>query len=289
MPCSPRAAQRCARLDSRSRSRRRPGSPLPFFHPEGSQGPRYRLLCRGDDYEVQGSGAKISRSELLALLEREPQRFSSSALLRPLIQDSLLPTAVYVGGPAEVRYLAQLPPLYQELGIAQPLVAERAHFTLLTTPLRRLLEKLGIAASDLALPRAALLHKLSSTTSSQPAIANAQPGVAWSAELEARLDALAGAADAEPGVIKFAARLRKSVRGALERLGQRQARSQLARDSLLSQRLARLDAWLRPDGELQERVHSFPAFAARVGLQELRGALFAAIDPFHPELRELSL
>ena len=36
----------------------------------------------------------------------------TSALLRPLLQDRLLPTAAYVGGPAEIAYHAQIGPAY---------------------------------------------------------------------------------------------------------------------------------------------------------------------------------
>ncbi|TMQ06373.1 MAG: bacillithiol biosynthesis cysteine-adding enzyme BshC, partial [Deltaproteobacteria bacterium] len=93
----------------------RPGAPLSFFHPAGPLGPRVRLepvpgRPGGDDaFAEVGGGAVHSRAELLAALAADPLRFSTSALLRPIAQDTLLPTAAYVGGPAEVGYFAQLP------------------------------------------------------------------------------------------------------------------------------------------------------------------------------------
>src|SRR5690606_13901170 len=63
----------------------RAGSPLSFFHPDGPAGPRIRLESPFD------------RRTLLAVLGDNPLAFSTSALLRPIVQDTLLPTAAYVG------------------------------------------------------------------------------------------------------------------------------------------------------------------------------------------------
>lgn len=55
-----------------------------------------------------------------AALDGRPERFSPSALLRPVVQDAVLPTIAYVGGPTELRYLAQTRELYAWAGVPQP-------------------------------------------------------------------------------------------------------------------------------------------------------------------------
>src|SRR6202789_3611267 len=56
-----------------------------------------------------------STEELLEVLSAEPERLSPNALLRPVFQDAILPTAAYVGGPAEVAYFAQSEVLYSRI------------------------------------------------------------------------------------------------------------------------------------------------------------------------------
>lgn len=61
--------------------------------------------------------------ELLAILEATPERLSPNALLRPVFQDFLLPTAAYIGGPAEISYFAQSQVLYEAiLGRTTPVI-----------------------------------------------------------------------------------------------------------------------------------------------------------------------
>lgn len=56
-----------------------------------------------------------------------PERISTSALTRPLLQDFVLAPDVFIGGPAEVSYYAQIVPLHELLGVAMPRVALRGH------------------------------------------------------------------------------------------------------------------------------------------------------------------
>ena len=56
-----------------------------------------------------------------------PERTSTSALTRPLLQDFVLRPDLFVGGPSEVAYYAQIAPLHELLGVPMPRVALRAH------------------------------------------------------------------------------------------------------------------------------------------------------------------
>ncbi len=62
------------------------------------------------------AGARqYSTADLLAILDAAPESISPNVLLRPVMQDTLLPTSTYIGGPAEVAYFAQSQVVYQHI------------------------------------------------------------------------------------------------------------------------------------------------------------------------------
>jgi bacillithiol biosynthesis cysteine-adding enzyme BshC len=89
------------------------------------------------------------RSFSAADLRQSAERLSPNALLRPVMQDYLLPTVSYVGGPAEIAYLAQSQVLYERLLGRMPVVYPRNSFTLLDERASKLLTRYGLRVEDL--------------------------------------------------------------------------------------------------------------------------------------------
>jgi bacillithiol synthase len=117
---------------------------LLFFQVEGRREP-----LRLRDGKFFAGRAEFSREQLLAELEKDPEAFTPSALLRPIVQDSLLPTAAYFGGPAEIAYYAQSQVVYQHILGRMPAILPRASFTLLSETLARYLEHFSLDFRDL--------------------------------------------------------------------------------------------------------------------------------------------
>jgi uncharacterized protein YllA (UPF0747 family) len=103
-----------------------------------SRAGEYTLLFRiGDD------GAR----ELLTAPPKSidaPERISTSALSRPLLQDFVIQPDVFVGGPSEVAYYAQIAPLHKMLGLTMPRVALRAHALVAPKRIVRFYERFDI-------------------------------------------------------------------------------------------------------------------------------------------------
>ncbi len=78
-------------------------------------------------------------------LQDMAERLSPNALLRPVMQDYLLPTVTYVGGPAEVAYMAQSQVLYQKLLGRMPVIFPRNSFTLLDSRAEKLIQRYGLS------------------------------------------------------------------------------------------------------------------------------------------------
>jgi len=96
------------------------------------------------------AGAReFSSGDLLAILEAEPERLSPNALLRPVFQDTILPTAAYIGGPAEIAYFAQSEVLYDRiLGRVTP-VLPRLSATLVEPSIVQAMENHEVSLSQL--------------------------------------------------------------------------------------------------------------------------------------------
>lgn len=120
-------------------------SALLFYSMEGRREPIHQ---RGDGSFSAGS-VSFSKTELLGAIENTPAAFTPNALLRPVVQDTILPTAAIVGGPAEIAYLAQSHVIYEKLLGRMPAILPRASFTLIEPPIARFLEQYGLDIRDI--------------------------------------------------------------------------------------------------------------------------------------------
>jgi bacillithiol biosynthesis cysteine-adding enzyme BshC len=118
------------------------------FHEDEEHG-RERLLREDGSWVLRASKRRLSDEELRGELERSPERFSANVVLRPVVESAVFPTLAYVGGPGEVRYLAQTGCLFEAHGIGMPLVFPRLGVTLVEGKVRKVLEKFGLDEDDL--------------------------------------------------------------------------------------------------------------------------------------------
>ena len=101
---------------------------------------RYVDLAEGDPLrDFMSAWAEKEARRVLA--ESEPEKLSPNALLRPVVQDFLLPTVAYVAGPAEIAYFAQSEVVYLELLGRMPVMLPRAGFTLVDAKAAKLLRR----------------------------------------------------------------------------------------------------------------------------------------------------
>jgi len=274
----------------------RPQCALTFFHPDGSEGDRFRVTRDegGTRWSLSGRATSVAFADLEAALARTPLCFSTSALLRPILQDTLFPTAAYVGGPAEVSYFAQLGPLYDRYGLTPPLVIPRARFRLLDAPTRRRLTALGLHADDVGRPPGELLARL--TTAATATTATSAPDAeamrrTVADEILPLVDRLtaeverassSGTAKSDRSLARAALRTRATVHRALERLVTRLSHSAATRDDVALARLSKLEASLCPAGVPQERAYGWPSLAGRAGPQAFKRLVFQRLQEAGP-------
>jgi bacillithiol synthase len=108
-----------------------------LFH----RGGRYPIEPREHDFSLRGTRHFITPPDLLEIARTTPELLSPNVVLRPIAQDILLPTAVYVAGPSEIAYHAQLTPVYKHFGVRQPMLYPRASASFVEDRLQRVMER----------------------------------------------------------------------------------------------------------------------------------------------------
>jgi bacillithiol biosynthesis cysteine-adding enzyme BshC len=117
---------------------------LALFRLDGER----RLIRQRDGLFVVGDDG-IPAASLIREAAERPGAFSPNVLLRPIVQDTILPTICYVAGPSELAYLGQLREVYDHFGVPMPLMYPRASATLLDSGAFRFLQKYDLALEQL--------------------------------------------------------------------------------------------------------------------------------------------
>ena len=102
-----------------------------------------RAIRRHDTTLTIGDDVRDARAMAAEAVDH-PERFSPNVLLRPIVQDAILPTVCYVAGPSELAYLGQLRRIYDHFGVPMPLMYPRASATLLDSAAVRFLAKYDV-------------------------------------------------------------------------------------------------------------------------------------------------
>ncbi|HKF46043.1 MAG TPA: bacillithiol biosynthesis cysteine-adding enzyme BshC [Terracidiphilus sp.] len=214
----------------------------------------------------QAGRERCSASDLLGILESEPERISPSALLRPVFQDFLLGTTLTIGGPAEIAYFAQSAVLFESiLGRMTP-IQPRFSATLIEPDIAELLRR-----HELTLDRvfaetqdslAQLLAARALPIDGKRRLAAA--GNAFDEELTALLDWMHSM---DAGLGRSGDTAAEKMRYQMNRLRRLAADFQLQKESSLARHAQAVHNALFPGSQLQERVHGAAFYFARNGFQ----------------------
>ena len=222
-------------------------------------------LRRTADGEWKAGTRAYTTAGLLQILAAEPERLSPNALLRPVFQDTILPTAAYIAGPAEIAYFAQSEVLYSRiLGRVTP-VLPRLMATLVEPAL----------ASTLVSHEVEFPQVLEAKTIANMALrlgARAMPVegkrkiAAVGSSMDAELTALTEYMTSMSADLGRAAGVSASkMRYQMNRLRRMAANFELQKQASLHKHAAAIMQNLYPDGHLQERLLGGVWFLARYG------------------------
>jgi bacillithiol biosynthesis cysteine-adding enzyme BshC len=212
---------------------------------------------------------KLTSAELLDRIAAAPENFSPNVLLRPVVQDYLLPTLAYTGGAAEAAYFAQVGAVYEKiLGRVTPIVP-RFSATLVEPKVQRWLRQYGITVPETFHVPEALRQALASH--SLPAGLQAAFECANKAVEESFASLQEALAKLDPTLVEASQTGASKVRHQLDRLRERAMAAELRRSEVVSRHAEALSQALYPENALQERGVAGIYFVARHGTELLRG------------------
>jgi bacillithiol biosynthesis cysteine-adding enzyme BshC len=232
-------------------------------------GKRLALRRTGDEY-VHNS-RRFTAQELMDRADR----LSPNAILRPVIQDSMLPTIGYVGGPAEIAYLAQSEALYRVLLGRMPVAMPRAGFTILDSRSAKLMERNHLSLGDFFHGETSLKERIASGLV-PPALAGRMRESAATVEnavgcMRAELVAF------DPTLAKALERSARKINYQLAKMERKTGREAMRRDEHAARDAAALYGLIYPERHLQERLYSMLPFLAKHGL-DLIGPIYEGIE-----------
>jgi len=224
---------------------------------------RTKIVRDGKRWKTD-TGKSWSADELMDEIDSYPERFSPNVFLRPILQDLLVPTLGYVGGPGEVAYYGQMKSMYPVFKRRMPLIFPRLSATLIEPAVARILEELPFDVPDYD-------KRIEDLESEFVERAEQHDIEAIFEEWKSKVDEVSKLKTEEikeidPTLEGAAGKATAVYEGELDKLKGKVYRSVKQQEQTQLKRIRKIKANLFPEGALQERTVSFIYFMNKYGL-----------------------
>ncbi|MCL5985907.1 MAG: bacillithiol biosynthesis cysteine-adding enzyme BshC [Actinobacteria bacterium] len=242
-----------------------------YFYEKGS---RSRVYYR-DGHFITRYGTH-SRESLLGVLADNPELFMTSVSIRPLLQDYVLPTAIYVAGIGEVRYFCQLKKVYESNNVAMPMIYPRSSLTIIEPKIEKILNKYQLELTDF---RADIYEMLDRFSGDDKLAAFNEKKNSIIREIADFQDSLAAL---DKALVDGIDRLKRSVSGYLSKTILKIERALVEQAGYRVSHLSRAKNHLFPRGKTQEMNINIFTYLIKGG-PALLDRLYSKIDVKNPE------
>jgi len=241
-----------------------------FYHDDSG---RHKIDINEFGHVKLGEGVLL-KDECIKLIQAHPEKFSPSVLLRPLIQDSIIPTIGMIVGPGEFGYMSQLKIAYSALNISMPQLHGRHSATILIPSISKYLSKHELEPNFFM----RIMNEIEQDLSAR---------FAHDAEIDALVDDLRSSVQHSlSNISKQAETIDSSLQGAvsatehgieklIDGMQKKMVSSLKKKQDMLFGKAHEAHAWIYPQNHLQERFLSSMTLEARVGKEMFRDILIA--------------
>jgi bacillithiol biosynthesis cysteine-adding enzyme BshC len=226
-----------------------------------ADGIRNRIEKTSTGFKVVDTALHFTIDEMILELEQHPERFSPNVILRGIMQETLLPNILFVGGGGELAYWLQLQEVFAQYKVPFPVLLLRNSFLIFDSQQQKKLDKLGVADADIFLPETVLLNKLvkRDTThdlSLAPALEQIKAQYQGIRQKAAAIDIT---------LVQHVEALQTIALQKIEKLEKKMLRAEKRKFDTTKHQIEQLKKALFPNNNLQERVENFISFYARHG------------------------
>ena len=233
-----------------------------------AQGRRNKVRFEEEKFIIDTVGLEYNQAEMLDMLAEEPERFSPSVVLRPLVQDHILPTVAYVGGPGEISYFAQMRQTYSFFELVMPVIYPRARAVLVGAGVEKILERYNLQVEDARQSRKELLQLIASRKSLRPIVQSC----------DNKLDAIQVVLDefrrevqeVEPTLVDPVDKLKRKIGYEMDKLRDKLVQTQQDDLGVVEQQVNKMKNHLFPEGKEQERILNIYPYLFAHGIQFMR-------------------
>lgn len=245
---------------------------------------RERIILKDGVYYINNTELQFTETELLNVLESNPEKFSPNVIMRPLYQEVILPNLCYIGGGGEIAYWLELKSFFEASNVTFPILLLRNSVLLATQKQADKLDKLGLTWADMFSMQQDLVNrKVQGFSEFQLDFSKQKQFLKEQFE---KLSEIAAKTDASfTGAVK--AQELKQLKG-LENLEKRLLKAEKRRHTEELERITLLQNELFPGRTLQERKANFSEFYLEFD-GRLLPELFAQLKPLEQEFNVVVL
>ncbi|WP_348824555.1 bacillithiol biosynthesis cysteine-adding enzyme BshC [Flavobacterium aestuarii] len=245
---------------------------------------RERIILENGIYKVNHTKIQFTESEILALLESNPEKFSPNVIMRPLYQEVILPNLCYIGGGGEIAYWLELKSFFASAKVTFPVLLLRNSVLLATEKQSKKADKLNLTWTDLFSKQADLTNRITQKLSDYP-IDFTEQKETLKKQFEKLLELANHTDKSFLGAVK--AQETKQIKG-LENLEKRLLIAQKRKFHDELQRIIELQNDLFPNQSLQERQANFSEFYLENG-ERLIPQLMNQLNPLEQNFNIITL
>lgn len=110
---------------------------------------RQRITKQSNLFTVMHTDITFTTEQIIEHLHTHPENFSPNVILRPLLQETLLPNIAWIGGGGEMAYWMQLKSLFEHYQIDYPLLVLRHSWLFIDAYTYEKMQKINLSITDI--------------------------------------------------------------------------------------------------------------------------------------------